>query len=330
MVRSCASATRADVCLAVVGVAKKLVVALGDRFVDLSLAPGKSFAVRRCHRSEIPGVGRGHRPTLIAGSGAVMIHHAVAPDDSVFVRAHDRPWRIAMSRFLASNGLNAALVLTLALVAVPDVRILQADDRLQLFLDGRVVESQRDVRFVLHSPRPAEVVICRDKPWEDSTMYDPVVIQDGDRYRMWYRANFNSPPFYTAYAESKDGVRWIKPSLGLVEYRGSKENNIVWVGDHSQPHGGPTVWCVFKDGNPKALADERYKATGLAAGNGLQGLVSPDGIHWRLLQTEKIVPAVGPFDTHSISLWDAAREKVRCLHPRVRQRRAADSPHRIG
>jgi len=191
----------------------------------------------------------------------------------------------------------------------PAAAPLDAGDRLQLFLDDRAIESQRDVRFVLHSPRPAEIVIQRDRPWEDSTMYDPVVIKDGDRYRMWYRANFNSPPYYTGYAESEDGIRWTKPSLGLVEYGGSKDNNIVWAGDHGKQDGQPTVWCVFKDENPKAPMEERYKATGLAAGNGLQGLVSPDGIHWRLLQTEKVVPAVGPFDTHSISMWDAARGK---------------------
>lgn len=140
-------------------------------------------------------------------------------------------------------------------------------------------------------------------------MYDPVVIQDGNRYRMWYRANFNKPPFFTAYAESDDGIHWKKPALGLVEFQGSKENNIVWAGDHGKSGGDATVWCVFKDESPGTPPAERYKATGLAAGLGLQGLVSPDGIHWKLLQAEKIVPAVGPFDTHSISMWDRARGK---------------------
>ena len=182
-------------------------------------------------------------------------------------------------------------------------------EQLQLFLDDRLIDQQRDLRRVLHSPRPAEVVIERDRSWEDSTMYDPVVIRDGDRFRMWYRANFNKPPFYTAYAESQNGIHWTKPSLGLIEFEGSKDNNIVWVGDHSKAGGLPTVWCVFKDENPQAKAEEKYKATGLAAGFGLQGLTSPDGIHWKLLPGEKVVPAVGPFDTHSISMWDAARGK---------------------
>ena len=30
------------------------------------------------------------------------------------------------------------------------------------------------------------------------------------------------------YAESDDGVFWLRPSLGLVEYQGSKDNSILW------------------------------------------------------------------------------------------------------
>jgi hypothetical protein len=90
---------------------------------------------------------------------------------------------------------------------------------LQLFLDDRLIENQCEVRRVLHSPRPAEVAIQRDQPFEDSTMYDPVVMKDGAKLRMWHRANFNKPPFYTAYAESDDGIRWTEPELGLVEVR---------------------------------------------------------------------------------------------------------------
>lgn len=186
---------------------------------------------------------------------------------------------------------------------------IDVSNRLQLFVDDRLIDSMDGVRLELHSPHPAEVVIRKDSPWEDSTMYDPVVIQDGDLYRMWYRTNFNSPPFYTGYAESRDGIEWTKPSLGLIEFDGSRNNNIVWVGNHSVEGGGPCVLCIFKDGNPNAPEEERYKATGLTFGGGLQGLVSPDGLRWKLVQPERVVPAVGAFDTHSISLWDAARRE---------------------
>ena len=176
-----------------------------------------------------------------------------------------------MPRFAASKCRNAALVLALAPMAVIDVQLLRADDPLQLFLDDRVIESQRDVRFVLHSPRPAEIAIQRDKPWEDSTMYDPVVIQDGDRYRMWYRANFNSPPYYTAYAESKDGIRWTKPSLGLVEYGGSKDNNIVWVGDHSQGRWRTDRLVRLQGREPQGARGRAVQGDGAGGGQWIAG-----------------------------------------------------------
>ena len=190
-------------------------------------------------------------------------------------------------------------------------------DQLQLFLDDWLIDSMTGLQLKLHSPRRAEVVLPKDKPWEDSTMYDPVVIKDGSRYRLWYRTNFNSPPFYTGYAESDDGVRWTKPSLGLVEFRGSKDNNLVWSSGPDK--SAPYVLCVFKDNKPGTPAGERYKAIGVRRRAGseppaddLYGLASPDGLRWRLLQKEPIVR--GPrgdsmFDSHNIAFWDSARRQ---------------------
>ena len=107
-------------------------------------------------------------------------------------------------------------------------KAISIGSKLQLFLDDELIESMHDLELRLHSPRRAEVAIKKDKPWEDSTMFDPVVIKDESGYRMWYRTNYNAPPFYTGYAESDDGMRWTKPSLGLVEFRGEKNNNLVW------------------------------------------------------------------------------------------------------
>ena len=185
---------------------------------------------------------------------------------------------------------------------------LKIGSQLQLFLDDMLIDSMRDLRLKMHSPRPAEIAIRKDKPWEDTTMYDPVVIKDTLRYRMWYRATHLTYPRYTGYAESPDGIRWTKPSLGLIEFRGSKDNNLVWTGD-PRVRGKPAVLCVFRDSNPKTPASERYKATGIGKGGGLQGLVSPDGLHWRLLQQQPVVPAQGAFDTHNISFWDTARNE---------------------
>ena len=190
---------------------------------------------------------------------------------------------------------------------------LDVSNQLQLFLDDWLIESTDNVRQVLHSPQPREVVIEADRPWEDGLMYDPVVIKEGDRYRMWYRTNFYTLPAHTGYAESPDGIRWTKPNLGLIEFNGSKANNLVWP----KPGGKGRALSIFKDENPSTPPDERYKAIGsqpTVGGEkraGIYALASPDGLHWRPLREEPIIlaPAQDPqFDSHNIALWDATRE----------------------
>ena len=101
------------------------------------------------------------------------------------------------------------------------------------------------------------------------------------------------------YAESGDGVHWEKPRLGLVEFDGSKDNNLVW--------GGPGFdMAPFLDGNPDALEEERYKAVVDRGFVELLALASPDGLRWRLVQDEPILTE-RPFDTHNVPFWDPWR-----------------------
>ena len=176
--------------------------------------------------------------------------------------------------------------------------------QLQLFLDDWLIETMKNLTLKLHSPEPREVIIQRDKPYETPTLYDPVVIKDDDLYRMWYRTNFEAPPYYTGYAESPDGIYWTKPSLHLIEHGGSTDNNLFWKAGRNEGY----VLSIFKDGNPNAPDIERYKAIAVSE-RGMVGLVSPDGINWQNLQPEPII--VGPegdaaFDSHNIAFWDAA------------------------
>lgn len=186
--------------------------------------------------------------------------------------------------------------------------------QLQPLWDDWLIESLDNVRHVLHRPEPREIVLRRDRPWEDHAIYNPVVIKDGYRYRMWYRARAVEKPILTAYAESLDGIHWVKPKLGLIEHGGSKENNLVWP----VPGGIGRSVSVVRDGNPEADPQERYKAitnqgTTLPSGRDialLYGLVSPDGLRWRMVRQEPIVvPPLGDaaFDSHNIILWDESR-----------------------
>ena len=99
---------------------------------------------------------------------------------------------------------------------------------LQLFVDDWLVDSLDGVFRQLHRPRAAEVAIQLDRAWEGLYLYDPSVMKDGSLYRMWYRGGGPSRPHLWAYAESVDGIHWVKPELNLIEFKGSKRNNLVW------------------------------------------------------------------------------------------------------
>ena len=158
----------------------------------------------------------------------------------------------------------------------------------------------------LQKPIPKEVAIVHDAPWEGNTCAYHTVFQDGDLYRMYYRGlhydeKTEQPthPEVVCCAESQDGIHWTKPSLGAVEFQGSKANNIIWngVGAHN--------FAPFKDSNPSVKPDESYKS--LASGEGgLFAFRSPDGVHWTLMN-EKPVITEGAFDSQNLAFWDGVR-----------------------
>ena len=200
--------------------------------------------------------------------------------------------------------------------------------RRELFVDDDLIERlEGKAELRLHHPVPQEVVIEHDAPWEGSGCVYHNVFKDGDLYRMYYAGgqltvtaagvNAASHGLYCCYAESQDGIHWTKPKLGLHEFEGSKENNIVMVsqrvGDMTTVAGEP---AVFKDENPNAPADARYKAI-LAAGRlppdqrrGLIVFKSADGIHWSPLSDQPIITD-GAFDSQNLAFWDASQGQYR-------------------
>ena len=83
-----------------------------------------------------------------------------------------------------------------------------------------------------------------DAPDNAATHFYGGVVCEGGKYRMWYYAchwddakdgadplmgNLVEGP--VCYAESDDGIHWVKPELGQVEWRGSTANNVIRLGD---------------------------------------------------------------------------------------------------
>ena len=211
---------------------------------------------------------------------------------------------------------------------------IEIGSRLELFVDDYLIEkTSGDAEQCLHKPQAQEVVLVTDKPWEGNTCAYYTIFQDGDLYRMYYRGSHAdvkggkpAHPEVACYAESKDGIHWTKPSLGLVEFEGSTENNIVWNGT------GTHNFTPFKDPNPACQPDAKYKAlAGASRGykKGLYAVKSPDGIHWTLMSEEPVITK-GAFDSQNLAFWDPTRNLYadfhRTFHEGVRAIMTCTSP----
>lgn len=172
----------------------------------------------------------------------------------------------------------------------------------QLFLDDHAVDTLDNVVRQFHRPVRYEdnPVIQADRPWErggggvylygGSVMYDE---EDG-HFKMWYRTS--SPlessatrrsrepegGYKACYAVSDDGLHWEKPSLGLTDHDGSKDNNILppAIGGMKQIRR-PNLIKDYDDPDP----DRRYKMIYMDNFEGKWALskgFSRDGITWEM------------------------------------------------
>jgi len=191
---------------------------------------------------------------------------------------------------------------------------LDIGSRLELMVDEYLIDHTRgDVGPQLHRPSPKDVVLVFDRPWEGnmSACY-ATVIQDGSSFRLYYQALaehlgtgklVRPHPLYIGCAESEDGLHWVRPELGLHEFEDSKKNNIVWQGDGA--HG----FAPFRDTNPQAAPEARYKAVG-CANQTLLAFISPDGLRWSRRRDEPIITR-GKFDSQNLAFWDGLRGEYR-------------------
>ena len=103
--------------------------------------------------------------------------------------------------------------------------------RRELFVDDLLVDRLEGARLQLHPPQPREVVLRFDQPWEGLYSGYETVLKDGDLFRFYYRgmpvARHAEDVEVTCVAESRDGIRWTRPKLGLFEVQGTKDNNVV-------------------------------------------------------------------------------------------------------
>ncbi|MCB9783043.1 MAG: hypothetical protein H6751_08785 [Candidatus Omnitrophica bacterium] len=166
---------------------------------------------------------------------------------------------------------------------------LKVEDRvLLLAVDDHLLRDRENLALTLHSPEVrAEPVLTPERndpnaPDSMASHFYGTVLYDRGKYRMWYYAvslraepdDLKQGP--VCYAESFDGLEWVKPSLGQVEINGSTDNNAIALPDEVTQCAA--VILDEEDPDPS----RRYKMlyTTLTHTWVFRPATSPDGIHW--------------------------------------------------
>jgi hypothetical protein len=179
---------------------------------------------------------------------------------------------------------------------------LEIGSRLELFVSGDGIERLENAELRLNPPVPAEIAVTCDAPWEGPVTGFAVVLKDGEIYRLYYpndRGEIKEPSA-VPMAESRDGIHWTKPRLGLIEFHGSRQNNLVYLGEAG------ANFAPFVDENPAAPRSQRYKAFG--GDHVVWAFVSPDGVRWSKLREQPVITDP-PLDSQNIAFWDAGQKQ---------------------
>ena len=146
----------------------------------------------------------------------------------------------------------------------------------------------KHLRFRIEQ-RTTQPLLKAERPYEDFCLGWLNVLREGGLWHMWYAAldhNYKDDrDSYLCYARSTDGLHWERPDLGLFEYAGSRDNNILLNGADI---GGLHGHHVFLD--EQAPPEQRYKMAFVSCGLcdkdatwWVCGGVSADGLRWRML-----------------------------------------------
>jgi hypothetical protein len=189
---------------------------------------------------------------------------------------------------------------------------LDIGSRLELFVDDYIIDEMKNTRLVLHHPVDEGPVMKFDQPWEGPFCGYFTVIKDGNTYRLYYRGlpeagKDGSNLETTCYAESKDGIHWDKPDLGIYEIMNTRNNNVILADDAPFSHN----FSPFLDTNPNVIENEKYKARAGTKKTGLFAFTSSDGIHWQR-RGDQPVFTQGIFDSQNVAFWSEEEGLYAC------------------
>lgn len=203
-----------------------------------------------------------------------------------------------MKLFSSGSGVFALLVVT----GVAALKGAHEQPSRYLFLDPALLEHTERAELRTNPASRRETVIHPDRPWEKHIIsFFLTVREENRRLRMWYVCRDSwgeGSQANLAYAESTDGITWTKPNLGIYDYRGSTENNLLGV--HS------LEGVVYQDPNMPPEEKYVYVSTGKTGDKtqsegGIFRYYSPDGLRWKR-DAQPLILAGS--DTQNVVWWD--------------------------
>jgi len=199
--------------------------------------------------------------------------------------------------------------------------MLHIGNRLEPFWDYTLVDKEKTTAILSANPLKKEETVFEHKNPLGREVHYPVIFRDGDIYRMYYgtgfrrkhpvTGKFDESRLVTCYAESRDGLHWEFPNLGIYG-----ENNCILMDERESRVG----ICIFKDENPACPPECRYKGILRVSTGGktfledgaLAYYYSADGLHFT--RGENILEEPGKFDSLNTAFWDAETREYKLFY----------------
>lgn len=187
---------------------------------------------------------------------------------------------VALFLFGGAHGLAAT-------VAAPGrgIVLFPFDDHSLPLQKGLVLTLQAGRKYARLDPEhPNRPVLGIGQPGDPDfprAYFSGTILEVDGEYRMWYTGYDEQGRRQVCYATSKDAINWVKPKLGLVEYKGSRENNLLVIdGDRTLQ----AAICLVIDDKEDPDPSRRFKMLREDAVPGVSwkifAAVSPDGLRW--------------------------------------------------
>jgi hypothetical protein len=227
-------------------------------------------------------------------------------------------------------------------VLLPDLPAAAPQDEAVLFaFDDRAFPFRAFAEVHLLGGRGSIVLPAGPPGSHDEHLhYYGTTLKIGDTFHMWYQGNSGEKRewgnregkvFRMSYATSRDGRTWEKPDLGLVEFNGSRHNNIVDFPLLDAQLSGGVILHEPEDPDParrlkmifEYVSDDPEQRRRVGSPILWGAAFSADGLHWTLsphnplgscLEMSGVTKHRGLYYVNGQQpSWPHTRNKVRCL-----------------